>query len=66
MQDADVSDAAPRDMFLNKMKQNKGIAAPLCTRAAALPFLLLTAWRAVRPPRQRAGGLRPAAGNRFE
>ena len=38
MQDADDSDAAPRDMFLNKMKQNKGIAAPLCTRAAALPF----------------------------
>ena len=50
MQDADDSDAAPRDMFLNKMKQNKGIAAPLCTRAAALPFLLLTAWRAGPPP----------------
>lgn len=66
MQDADDSDAAPRDMFLNKVKRNKGIAAPFCTRAAALPFLLLTAWRAVRPPRQRAGGLRPAAGNRFE
>lgn len=58
MQDTDDSDAAPRDMFLNKVKRNKGIAAPFCTRAAALPFLLLTAWR--------AGGLRPAAGNRFE
>ena len=55
MQDADDSDAAPRDMFLNKMKQNKGIAAPLCTRAAALPFLLLTAWRAAGrgPPARR-------------
>ncbi len=50
MQDTDDSDAAPRDMFLNKVKRNKGIAAPFCTRAAALPFLLLTAWRAVRPP----------------
>ena len=39
MQDTDDSDAAPRDMFLNKVKRNKGIAAPFCTRAAALPFL---------------------------
>ena len=50
MQDTDDSDAAPRDMFLNKVKRNKGIAAPFCTRAAALPFLLLTAWRASGPP----------------
>ena len=34
MQDTDDSDAAPRDMFLNKVKRNKGIAAPFSTRAA--------------------------------
>ena len=61
----DDSDAAPHDMVLNKAKRNKGIAAPFCTRAAALPLLFSAAWRAVRPPRQRAGAHRPAAGNRF-
>lgn len=65
MQDPDDSDAAPHDMVLNKAKRNKGIAAPFCTRAAALPLLFSAAWRAVRPPRQRAGAHRPAAGNRF-
>ena len=38
MQDPDDSDAAPHDMVLNKAKRNKGIAAPFCTRAAALPL----------------------------
>lgn len=36
MQDTDDSDAAPRDMFLNKVKRNKGIAAPFCTRGTTL------------------------------
>ena len=57
MQDPDDSDAAPHDMVLNKTKRNKGIAAPFCTRAAALPLLFSAAWR--------AGAHRPAAGNRF-
>ena len=64
MQDPDDSDAAPHDMVLNKAKRNKGIAAPFCTRAAALPLLFSAAWRAVRPsgrPAATAAGRGPPA-----